>query len=73
MRTFDYVLERFKGRFTLLITSRIAIPGIESIAINVLTDEAAETLFLCRLEKQELGEGERKIVRELCEGSIPKK
>ena len=42
LRTFDYVLERFKGRFPLLITSRIAIPGIKSIDIDVLTDKEAE-------------------------------
>jgi tetratricopeptide (TPR) repeat protein len=66
LRTFDYVLERFKGCFRLLITSRIAIPGIKSIDINVLTDEEAETLFFCRLENQELDEEEREIVRELC-------
>ena len=75
LRTFDYVLERFKGRFTLLITSRIAIPGIQSIDINVLADEDAEKLFLSYMKKdnQQLTEEERKIVQELCKlpGNYP--
>lgn len=76
MGTFDYVLERFKGRFPLLITSRIAIPGIKSEEINVLNvlePEEAETLFLCHLENQKLTEEERETVRKLCDlsGNYP--
>ncbi|MCI5125528.1 MAG: hypothetical protein D3925_13905, partial [Candidatus Electrothrix sp. AR5] len=66
LRTFDYVLERFKGRFPLLITSRIAIPGIKSIDIDVLTDKEAEDLFLCYMDTSQLTEEEREIVREFC-------
>ncbi|MCI5130182.1 MAG: hypothetical protein D3904_01375, partial [Candidatus Electrothrix sp. EH2] len=75
MRTLDYVLERFKGRFTLLITSRIAIPGIKSINLDVLTEEDAEKLFLSYMKKdnQQPTEEERKIVQELCKllGNYP--
>ncbi|XCN71369.1 MAG: tetratricopeptide repeat protein [Candidatus Electrothrix aestuarii] len=70
MRTFNYVLERFKGRFPLLITSRRAIPGIKSEEINVLNvlePEDAETLFLCHLENQKLTEKDRETVRKLCD------
>ncbi|MCI5141127.1 MAG: ATP-binding protein, partial [Candidatus Electrothrix sp. ATG1] len=67
MRTFDYVLERFRGRFPLLITSRIAIPGIEAVDIDVLMPEEAEALFLCYLENQKLTEEERETVRKLCD------
>ena len=66
LRTFDYVLERFKGSFPLLITSRIAIPGIKSIDIDVLTDKEAEDLFLCYMDIPQLPEEEQEIVREFC-------
>ncbi|MCI5157799.1 MAG: hypothetical protein D3906_05035, partial [Candidatus Electrothrix sp. AUS1_2] len=73
LRTLDYVLERFKGRFTLLITSRIAIPGIKSINLDVLTEEDAEELFLCYMGNQQPAEEERTTVRELCKllGNYP--
>ncbi|MCI5148149.1 MAG: hypothetical protein D3916_01875 [Candidatus Electrothrix sp. MAN1_4] len=73
LRTFDYVLECFKGCFPLLITSRIAIPGIKSIDIDVFTDKDAETLFLRHINNPQLAEEERKTVRELCKllGNYP--
>ncbi|CAK8719449.1 hypothetical protein GMJAKD_08725 [Candidatus Electrothrix aarhusensis] len=66
LRTFDYVLERFKGRFPLLITSRIAITGIKSIDIDVLTGKEAEDLFLCYMDTSQLIKEEQEIVREFC-------
>ncbi|MCI5146029.1 MAG: hypothetical protein D3923_10985, partial [Candidatus Electrothrix sp. AR3] len=73
LRTFDYVLERFKGRFPLIITSRIAIPGIEAVDINVLKPEEAEALFLRHLDNPRLTEEELETVRELCKmlGNYP--
>lgn len=66
LRTFNYVLERFKGRFTLVTTSRIAIPGIKSIDMNVFTDEDAESLFLRYMDNPQLTGKEQENVRELC-------
>ncbi len=66
LRTLDYVLERFKGRFHLLITSRIAIPGIKGIDIDTLSEEDAEKLFLRYIGNPQLSEEEEKTVRALC-------
>lgn len=73
LRTFDYVLERFNGRFSLLITSRITIPGIKCIDINVPTDKEAEFLFLRYMDNPQLTDKEKEIVRELCKllGNYP--
>ncbi|MCP4699593.1 MAG: hypothetical protein GY862_22500, partial [Gammaproteobacteria bacterium] len=66
LRTFDYVLECFKGRFPLIITSRIAIPGIHAVDIDVLSDEDAESLFINHLEDPKLSAEQRQSVAELC-------
>jgi tetratricopeptide (TPR) repeat protein len=73
LRTFDYVLERFKGRFPLIITSRIAIPGIHAVDIDMLRDEEAEALFINHLENSVLSAEQRETVTELCEllGNYP--
>ena len=66
LRTFDYVLERFKGKFPLIITSRVAIPGIHTVDIDMLSDAEAEALFIAHLENQNAPAGQRKTIRELC-------
>ncbi|MCP4696814.1 MAG: tetratricopeptide repeat protein, partial [Gammaproteobacteria bacterium] len=66
LRTFGYVLDRFKGRFPLIITSRIAIPGIHAVDIDVLSDEEAESLFINHLEDLKLSAEQRQSVAELC-------
>ncbi|VFM95303.1 MAG: Sulfatase-modifying factor enzyme 1 [Candidatus Kentron sp. G] len=74
LRTFDYVLERFRGKFPLLITSRVAIPGIHAVDIDVLPDAEAEELFLGHLEERgNLSIEQRATVAELCRllGNFP--
>nr|VFK53476.1 MAG: Tetratricopeptide repeat-containing protein [Candidatus Kentron sp. TUN]VFK54814.1 MAG: Tetratricopeptide repeat-containing protein [Candidatus Kentron sp. TUN] len=73
LRTFDYVLARFRDRFPLIITSRIAIPGIHAVDIDVLTDAEAEELFLNHLETPNLTDAQRGTVRDLCQlvGNFP--
>ena len=66
LRTFDYVWNASKACFPLLITSRIAIPGIKSIDIDVLTDKEAKDLFSFHMGSSQLREEEREIVREFC-------
>lgn len=66
LRTFDYVLERFKGKFPLIITSRVAIPGVDARNIDVLNDDEAEALFIAHLENSNVNEEQREIIRELC-------
>lgn len=66
LRTFDYVLERFKGKFPLIITSRVAIPGIHAVDIDMLRDAEAEMLFIAHLGNPEVTAGQRETIRELC-------
>lgn len=66
LRTFDYVYEIFKGRFPLIITSRIAIPSIHSIDINVLKDEEAYNLFVKQFPDVEIPEAKQAEIKALC-------
>lgn len=49
LRTFDYVHEIFRGRFPLIITSRVEILGIHAVDIDVLKPEEAFDLFVAQL------------------------
>ena len=73
LRTFDYVHEIFKGRFPLIITSRIEIPGIESIDINALSDKEAYNLFVKQLSTTDLTRSVKQEVKDLCRilGNFP--
>lgn len=73
LRTFDYVLECFKGKFPIIITSRVSIPGIHTHNIDVLKDEEAEALFTTHLPEPTVSAEQREGIRELCKllGNFP--
>ncbi|MCP4699552.1 MAG: hypothetical protein GY862_22295, partial [Gammaproteobacteria bacterium] len=73
LRTFDYVFERCKGRFPLIITSRIEIIGIHAVDINALKDDEAEALFISHLPQSTADEGKKAEIRALCKvlGNFP--
>ncbi len=73
LRTFDYVHEIFKGRFPLIITSRIEIPGIQSIDIDSLKDKEAYNLFVKQLPSIDLTDLVKQEIKDLCKilGNFP--
>jgi formylglycine-generating enzyme required for sulfatase activity len=73
MRSFHFVSEAFRGKVSLLITSRIEIPGIHAIDINKLTDDEAYKLFVRHLKNTDVNETQSRKIRELCHalGNFP--
>ncbi|MBF0378420.1 MAG: SUMF1/EgtB/PvdO family nonheme iron enzyme [Desulfamplus sp.] len=73
MRSFHFVFEAFRGKVSLLITSRIEIPGIHAIDINKLTDDEAYKLFVKHLKNSNVNKTQEEKIRGFCNalGNFP--
>ena len=65
--TFHHVFKTFKGRAPMLVTSRIAIPGIAARSIDKLPPDEAFDMFVKYMSNPDVNESQAETIRGFCE------